>query len=131
VACVYLAAERFPPNRKWRMVSWGDLDAPREAEPRFLEALLVRAHDAPDVERRQRLLLSLAEEVERSCRARIPGFPSDPSTFAWTRIFPDRQLRHRTRADEAAAPVLDQYEKMRLEPWSRCNWYLRPEPSEG
>ncbi len=125
VVAIYAANDRFAPDRKWRIVGLGDLPwQPLDAVARVEGAMLVRAHDRVDVERRQRIVLDLLDELRDHCERTLDWFPEDAYTHAVTRVYPDRQLRRTTAADSLVAPLEGQYAKMDDDRWNRANWML-------
>jgi hypothetical protein len=125
VVAIYAANDRFPPDRKWRIIGLGDLPwQPLDAIARIGEAMLVQAHGQVVVEHRQRIVLGLLDELRDYCERTLDWFPADAYTHAVTGIYPDRQLRGMTSADDLVAPIREQYAKMDEDRWNRANWML-------
>jgi hypothetical protein len=125
LSAVYSLNDRFPPNPKWIFYGLEKLRwKPSQAFQRFTAALQNLGPEEKHIRRRVELTRTLLADIERRYRE-IPGAKDDVYTWASTRLFPDRQLRHVTTADEIVGANIDQYAKMTFENWRTANWELR------
>jgi hypothetical protein len=123
----YSVNGRYAPFAKWRIANLGSLGwSPPDAAARYADAVLVRAHDAAEVRRRQALILGFIDEIDEHCRATRPDWPEDVYSYAVNRVFVNRQLRARTAADALPEVAgLGQDAKAGVTTWNDWNWQLR------
>src|SRR5262249_20900008 len=105
VEALFLLNDRYRPHRKWRLMISQELHwKPVEFFTRIDDAMLVRAFDEGDVERRARAVREiwypmLTRALERGI------IPSDYDKYLATHISLNRQLKNETLADSLISTI--------------------------